>query len=108
MKFSLVNHREEKHMKKYHLQIYYHEQDGPIVDTVSFVVPDSIAPQQFWAAVDTINKEYAQRGTLEDDYLDTTDAMLDGIAEVLDGKWEYTNIAISMYVGLDSRELSTH
>ena len=95
-------------MKKYYLQIYYHEQDGPIVDTVSFTVQNSITPQQFWVAVDTINKEYVLHGTLEDDYLDTTDAMLDRIAEVLDGKWTYTDIAISMYVGLDSRELSTH
>lgn len=78
-------------MKTFYQQFYFNEQEGNVVDTVQFVVPDSVTEEEFNKAVtkakQAFNKEY-----YGGDKIAMADEMVVHIAEYVCGLYEFIDI----------------
>lgn len=77
-------------MKKFYYQVYFHEQDSYITDTVEFEVPDDTSEENVADAVDA-----GMNALDEDSYedrLEYADDVLRLAAQRLNGKWHYINV----------------
>lgn len=78
-------------MKTFYQQFYFNEQEGNVVDTVQFVVPDSVTDEEFNKAVTKAKQSFNQED-YEDDRITMADNMAAHIVECVCGLYEYINI----------------
>lgn len=78
-------------MKTFYQQFYFNEQEGNVVDTVQFVVPDSVSDTEFNKAVTKAKQSFNQED-YEDDRITMADNMAAHIAECMCGLYEYIPI----------------
>lgn len=78
-------------MKTFYQQFYFNEQEGNIVDTVQFVVPDSVTDKEFNKAVTKAKQSFNQEN-YGDNRIDMANDMAAHIAECVCGLYEYIPI----------------
>lgn len=77
---------------RYYFQVYYREQDSRIQDTVQFDIRNPIAEDDFVEAMRNVTAQFSGEAYEDADSLETTDCMLNRIADAVGGSWKYTDV----------------